>query len=60
MENIPVDVKSLSQLPEFRNLTVEEAIRLLGKKEKEVINQERERVLNELRSKLDNTGSKGC
>jgi hypothetical protein len=53
MDNTMLDVKALAQLPEFQNLTVEEAIRLLGEKEKTSLNQEREKVLNDLKAKLD-------
>jgi hypothetical protein len=53
MDNTLLDVKTLAQLPEFRELTVEEAIRLLGEKEKAALNQEREKVLNDLKSKLE-------
>ena len=53
MDNTLLDVKTLAQLPEFRELTVEEAIRLLGEKEKAALNQEREKVLNDLKTKLE-------
>jgi hypothetical protein len=53
MDIHPYDVKSLAGNPEFRDLTVEEAIRLLGEKEKSKLNQERDRVLAEIKAKLD-------
>ncbi len=53
MDNIQCDVRSLTKQPDFSDLTVEEAIRLLGEKEKAKLNQDRDRVLAEIRSKLD-------
>jgi len=53
MDKIASDAKALAQLPEFHNLTVEEAIRLVGEKEKASLNQEREKVLVDLKNKLD-------
>jgi ABC-type lipopolysaccharide export system ATPase subunit len=52
-----VCIKSLTQDQQFRNLTVEQAIRLLGEKEKEVINTEREKLVNELKEKLEEKSS---
>lgn len=52
-----VCIKSLTQDQQFRNLTVEQAIRLLGEKEKEVINTEREKMVNELKEKLEEKSS---
>ena len=51
MENI--DIKQLSASLEFRDLTVEQAIRLIGEKEKALIIQEREKTMKEFNSKLD-------
>ena len=48
-----MDLRSLALDPEFRNLTVEEAIRLLGEKEKRRIDQEKDRVVAEVKSKLE-------
>jgi hypothetical protein len=54
MENsIQFDVRNLARNPEFSELTVEEAIRLLGEKEKAKLNHERDMVLKEIKSKLD-------
>jgi hypothetical protein len=48
-----IDLKALSEDPEFRNLTVEEAMRRLGEKEKALIESERVRVVTDLRSRLE-------
>ncbi len=48
-----IDIKSLAQDPDFRNLTVEEAIRLLGEREKQNIENERVKVVNELKKRLE-------
>ena len=53
MDNSHCDVRTLTKEPEFSELTVEEAIRLLGEKEKAKLNQDRDRVLAEIKSKLD-------
>jgi len=53
MENIQYDVRSLTKLPEFSELTVEEAIRLLGEKEKARLIEDRDKAFGEIRSKLD-------
>ena len=53
MDNIQCDVRTLTQQPEFKDLTVEAAIRLLGEKEKTKLSQDRDKVLAEIRSKLD-------
>jgi hypothetical protein len=50
-ENI-FDLKSLIANHELRNLTVEEAIRLLGDKEKSAIMSESERIAKEFRLKI--------
>ena len=52
-----VRIKSLARDQQFRNLTVEQAIRLLGEKEKAVIDTEREKMVNELREKLEEKSS---
>jgi hypothetical protein len=49
----PIDMKALAQDPDFRNLTVEEAIRLLGEREKQNIENERVKVVNELKKRLE-------
>jgi hypothetical protein len=46
------DLKLLAQDPEFKNLTVEQAIRLLGEREKQHIENERMRVVHDLTSRL--------
>jgi hypothetical protein len=53
MEKIQYDVRTLTKQPEFSELTVEEAIRLLGEKEKARLIQDRDKALGEIRSKLD-------
>jgi hypothetical protein len=53
MENISnVDWKSLLEDPEFKRLTVEQAMRLLGEREKARIENERERLVGELQTHL--------
>ena len=52
-KDILYDVRQLARNPEFIELTVEEALRLLGEKEKTKLNQERDLVLQEIKSKLD-------
>lgn len=47
------DLKQIMQDPEFKNLTVEQAIRLLGEKEKARIIAEREKLLLDLTNRLD-------
>lgn len=47
------DLKQIMQDPEFTNLTVEQAIRLLGEKEKARIIAEREKLLLDLTNRLD-------
>ena len=47
-----LDWKSLIEDPEFKNLTVEQAMRLLGEREKARIENERERVVSELQARL--------
>lgn len=49
----PIDMKALAHDPDFRNLTVEEAIRLLGEREKQNIENERVKVVNELKKRLE-------
>ena len=51
------DLNSLAEDPEFRNLTLEEAIRLLGEKEKNRIDTERNRVVAEVKRTLDDKAS---
>ena len=48
-----VDVKQLGQDPDFKNLTVEQAIRLMGEREKALINQERDKIVSDLKAKLN-------
>ena len=48
-----VDVKQLGQDPDFKNLTVEQAIRLMGEREKALINQERDTIVSDLKAKLN-------
>lgn len=53
MELKSIDLKQIVQDPEFKNLTVEQAIRLLGEKEKAKIIAEREKLLLDLTNRLD-------
>ena len=53
MDNIQLDARNLAKNPDFCDLTVEEAIRLIGEKEKAKLNQERDRALTEIKSKID-------
>lgn len=52
-----LDLKQLAQDPEFRNLTLEGAIRLLGEKEKTRIDQEKDRVVSEVKARLEEKAS---
>lgn len=58
MNAVPsIDLKSLAQEQDFRNLTVEQAIRLLGEREKESIENERIRVVEDLKGRLQEKAS---
>ena len=51
MENF--DMKKFTQSSEFVNLTVEEAIRRIGEKEKDAIITEGTKTIKEFKNKLD-------
>lgn len=53
MDPKALDISQLHQNPEFKNLTVEQAIRLLGEKEKARIIAEREKLLQSIGCSLD-------
>jgi hypothetical protein len=51
------DLTALAQDPEFKSLTVEQAIRLLGEREKQQIEKERTRVVEDLKARLQEKGA---
>ncbi len=52
-----IDLKILAQDPDFKDLTVEQAIRLLGEREKQNIENGRARVVDELKNRLVEKGT---
>ena len=52
-----LDLTALAQDPEFKSLTVEQAIRLLGEREKQQIEKERTRVVEDLKARLQEKGA---
>ena len=52
-----LDLSTLARDPQFSNLTVEQAIRLLGEREKQQIENERAKVVEEMRARLNERGA---